>query len=389
MTAIDLIIIGAGPAGLAAAISAKVPALVLERNPFAGKKLLLSGSGQCNFTNALASEDFQNRLGDFKYFLKPAFYHFDNRALMDLLSDNGCEIFIREDLKVFPASLQSAGVRDTLLKLAQKQGQRIEYNSRVAGFHKDGTYFFLYTEDGRKYRCKKLILAGGGAAHISTGSDGNCYHLAAQSGHQIIPSRPALTNIIVKNFAAFKACAGISLKSAGLRLGKHCYHGDLLFTHQGISGPLILDNSYRIQPGEIIRISFVPDDFGSLIVKQSAKKLSSFLQFTGLPKALAQALLTHILAPDKPLQEYKLKDIRRICESLKQVPFEVKSLGGEGIAMGDFGGVSLKEIKAATLESKLVPGLYFAGEVMAYSLPTGGFSIQMAISTGMLAGLLK
>ena len=385
----ELIIIGAGPAGLAAGIAAKVPAIILERNPFAGKKLLLSGKGQCNFTNAIAPEEFLQRLGEYKNFLKPAFYHFDNQAFIDLLEANACATFIREDGKVFPQSLQSREVRDTLLKSLYKAGQSIEYNTRVSEIAKEDDYFILSTADKRQYRCKKLILAGGGAAYASTGSDGNCYQLAAKLGHTIIPSRPALTNITVKNFGAFQDCAGISLKGAELRLGKRRYSGDLLFTHQGLSGPLILDNSHLFQPEDTIQISFIQSNLLTLSTEHKARKLSSYLQTKGIPKAVAQALLSHISATDKALHEYKHKDIRRICESLQQVPFTVRSLGGEGIAMGDYGGICLKEVKAGTMESKLIKGLYFAGELLAYTLPTGGFSIQMAVSTGMLAALLK
>lgn len=385
----ELIIIGAGPAGLATAIFASVPALILERNPYAGKKLLLSGKGQCNFTNTLPADDFLKRLGEYKNFLKPAFYHFDNMALIQLLEDNGCATFSRDDLKVFPQSLHSSDVRDTLLKLLHLRGQRIHYDTLVSEIAKEGDCFVLKTADLRQYHCKKLILAGGGTAFATTGSDGNCYHLAAALGHTIVPPRPALTNITIKNYNAFKECAGINLKDAVLRLGKARYRGDLLFTHLGLSGPLILDNSYQMQSGDIIHISFTHSDLADTALHYPEKKLSSILHLEGLPRAVVKALLCHILVPDKALNQYKQKDLRRISESLNQVPFQIQSLGAEGIAMADYGGIPLKEVKAATLESKLVKGLYFAGEILAYSLPTGGFNIQMAISTGSLAALLK
>lgn len=382
------IIIGAGPAGLGAALGCKSPALILERNSFAGKKLLLSGSGQCNVTNAATREAFLARMGEFKNFLKPAFYQFSNRDLMRLLEDAGCPLFTREDGKVFPQSLRSTDVRDTLLKLVINKGHHVQYHSRIVKVEKADHGFTLYDSNGIEYSTAKLILAAGGAAYPQTGSDGSGYDLAKQLGHSILDPKPALAAVKIRNFSSFRECAGITLPRTSLKLGKQMMQGDLLITHLGFSGPLILDNSYRMQPSARIGLVFdAAGRFVDLVKQHPRKQLSSILQLLDIPHRLSEAILQHCGVPNCPAAELCAKDRNLLAGWLKHAEFEIQSLSGFDLAMSDYGGVDIHEVKASSMESKLIPGLYLAGESLAYSLPSGGFSLQMAMATGYLAGI--
>ena len=381
------IIVGAGPAGLAAALGLKEPGMILERNAFAGKKLLISGSGQCNLTNDLSARDFLSRLGEFQNFLKPAYYEFDNRRLMQLLADNGCPLVTRKDGKVFPRSLHSADVRNTLLGLVERSGHSIVYNTRIQRISHGPKGFQLYAGAGGSYTASRLILCCGGAAYPETGSDGGGYNLAKELGHTVLEPRPALSSIRIRSFNHFAACAGISLQNVKLKLGKKCYSGDLLFTHHGFSGPLILDHSYRMQIPETIHFGFAdPERFEVLLRANSSKKLSRILHLIALPKSLCGAILKELEIEDVQAGNLSARQRNQIIQWLGNAPFEISAIAGFEQAMSDFGGVKLKEVKASSLESSIIKGLFFAGESLAYSLPTGGFSIQMAFSTGYLAG---
>lgn len=382
------IVIGAGPAGLAAALALKAPALILERNAYAGKKLLLSGNGQCNLSNTASTQDFLQRLAEFRTWLKPAYYQFSNHDLMQLLEDAGCALYRREDGKVFPKSKHSAEIRDTLLRLVERKGHSIIYHCHITKLYKQDSGFILRDATGRDYQATHVILAAGGAAYPDTGSDGSGYSLAAQLGHECISPRPALASVKIKDFAVFSTCAGISMQKLLLKLRKKSYRGDLLFTHQGFSGPLILDNAYRMQPDDSIAVVWDENaSFESRCAQHSRRKLSSILHMMGLPQALCKATLQHLGIPDTSGAELTGKDRKSLQQWLQYAEFRVQSLAELDAAMSDYGGVALSEVKASTMQSKLVPGLFLAGETLAYSLPTGGYSIQMAMATGYLAGI--
>lgn len=381
------IIIGAGPAGLGAALALSKPALILERNGFAGKKLLLSGSGQCNVTNAAEGDAFLARLGEFRAFLKPAFYQFSNRDLMRLLEDAGCPLFTRDDGKVFPVSRHSADVRNTLLKLVAQKGHRIVYNCNISSVVKTNLGFELKAESGNSYSASRLILAAGGAAYPDTGSDGSGYAIAKSLGLRVLQPRSALAAVQIKGFEVFKTCAGLSMPNIILKLNKRAYQGDLLFTHQGFSGPLILDNSYRMNSGDRIALVFDGSgSFESMLARQARKKTSTILHSLGMAHALCDAVLKHLGISDLTASELGSTARKRLKEWLRHAEFEIHAVAGLQSAMSDFGGVDLKEVKASSMQPRELPGLYLAGETLSYCLPSGGFSIQMALATGYLAG---
>lgn len=381
-------IVGGGPAALGAALACGKAAQIFERNAFCGKKLLLSGSGQCNYTKALPKAEFLLALGEFRTWLKPAFYAFDNIAFMQLLEENSCPALVRKDGKVFPQSLKSADVRDTLENLVQKRGTRINYSSMVQDISPQGAGFLLKVGNAT-IKAEKVILASGGAAWPETGSDGFSYRIAQKLGHQVLAPVPALASVRIRDFPPFDGCAGISLSQSQLIIGKDRFSGDLLFTHQGLSGPLILDNSRRMRPGQTIRLVFDSQDrLFELLQSNPKKRISSILQMLALPRSLCEAILLKLQIPkDASAAHFNAAHRKSLRTFLSGGEFIVRDVESLATAMSDFGGIQLNEVAARSMQSKKIPGLYFAGESLAYSLPTGGFSIQMAASTGYLAAL--
>lgn len=385
-----ILIIGGGPAGLAAALALNGKAMLLERNPQCGKKLLLSGKGQCNFTNALPKAEFLKRCGEYANWLKPALYAFDNKALIQLLEDSGCPSFSREDGKVFPMSLKAADVRNALLDKALALGTQFCYDTTVTSMQKDNDSFTVQTDTGEKLTASHLILCSGGAAWPQTGSDGSGYDLAKKLGHTILMPKPALASISLPSPNAFSACAGLGLKDIRLHLGKHNNRGDLLFTHQGLSGPLILDNSHLMNRGQTIHLEILPAAnklLPEMMSKSPKKSILSVLHHCNMAESLGTAILSILdIPPTTIAAELKAAQRHALINWLQRAPFTIAEIESLNTAMSDFGGAVLSEVNAKTMQSRIIPGLFLAGESLAYSLPTGGFSIQMAFSTGWLAG---
>jgi predicted Rossmann fold flavoprotein len=360
----------------------------------AGKKLLLSGSGQCNFTNARPIQEFLKRCGTFSRFLKPALYAFSPDDFIRLLQQNGCESFARDDGKVFPKSLKASDVRDAMWRAAQANEAKIIYNCRITDIEaRDG--FRLTARDGRQFHTGKLIIAGGGASWPQTGSDGSAYELATQLGHAIRTPRPALAAISVEGQHLWRYCAGISLKDVYAvshgKEGTKTARGDLLFTHSGLSGPLILDNSHLLARGDSIDLRLVENAgqrLPQMVTANPRKTLVNALKGFGLPQTLIHAILNSIsVDPDITCANLTRADRVKIAGVLSALRFTVRDVESFATAMLTAGGVSLEEVKARGMASKLHTGLHFAGEVLDYNLPTGGFNIQAAASTGWLAGL--
>ncbi|MDZ4181802.1 MAG: aminoacetone oxidase family FAD-binding enzyme, partial [Candidatus Cloacimonadaceae bacterium] len=345
--------------------------MILERNAIPGKKLLLSGSGQCNFTHDLDREEFLARCGSFARFLKPALYAMDPRGLMELLENNGCPVTVRADGKVFPASFKAEDVRDTLLRLALAKGNSIEYNKMVvSAIYNDG--FHLSCEDGSEFRCRELIIAGGGCSYPQTGSDGSALELAKQLGHKVIKPRSALAAVRIRSYKSFVSCAGISLKWIKAVLitpqKRHLAQGDLLFTHSGLSGPLILDNSHLLNGADRILLELMPraeERIPLLLEKYARQNLINCLKHGGLPEALLIALLsTQNIDPAQPAAQVKKPVRNQIVQLLSRMEFTVSEIESIGTAMLTAGGICLKEVRARNMESRLHPGLRFAGELL-------------------------
>ncbi len=391
---IPFAIIGAGPAGLAAAIAYGKGALILESNPEAGKKLLLSGSGQCNYTNNLSNEDFIRACRKAGPFLKRALYSADSGFFTELLDKAGCPGYVREDGKVFPASLKAEHVRDALLQTALRKGAEILYETKVSEVRKEKAGFTMQTGCGTMHS-RRLLLACGGSSWPQTGSSGDGYAFAEELGHTLNPVRPALASIETDNYTPYVQCAGIALYDQKAefitKTGKHRDNGDLLFTHTGLSGPLILNNSHLLEKGDMVRLRLLPGAesiIQNALSQGNARHLLNALKAVPLPNALLEAILISSgLKPDSPSSSLSAKQRNLIITALQLLEFRISKVEGLQTAMSTAGGVLLKEVNSATLESRIVPGLYLAGEVLDYALPTGGFNIQTAFSTGWLAGI--
>lgn len=397
-----IVIIGGGPAGMLAAIAAgktlssvKGKILLLEANSECGVKLLLSGSGQCNYTHNLPHSEILRHCHEYANNLKPAYYAFDNSAFTKLLRDNGVESTIRPDNKVFPASLQARDVRDALLRQLAAAGVQLRFNAKVEAVSKHtGSGFKLSLQNGETLDCNKLIISTGGASYPVTGSDGFALRFAKALGHQPLPFKPHLSSVVLQDFDSYSSCAGISIPSATLKFissaGSFTAQGDLLFTHTGFSGPVILDNSYRLDKGGIVSLRLVPDAEKFVAkLKLSAGKQSVFnaLHPAGIPARLLNIMLERAGVPaDIAVGELRKDMLKALISLLGDCRFSIAKVHGLNSAMASAGGVSLKEVNAKSMESRLCEGLYFAGEILDYALPTGGFNIQIAASTGWLAG---
>jgi len=386
------IVIGAGPAGLMAASASRESCLILEGGPRPGRKLLVSGSGQCNFTHDLDVDEFLKRCGNFARFLKPALFMLSPAKLTGHLERLGCQAVVRPDGKVFPASFQASDVLSAMLKGALKPSNQLIHTARITKVNADQG-FILTDGQNREYRCRKLVIATGGASWPQTGSDGSGYELARQLGHQITAPRPALAAVFIDAYP-FRPCAGISLPGITASFitpaGHKQARGDLLFTHQGLSGPLILDNSHLLVQGDTIRLCLLEDAdarIRRIILARPKSNIKNALKLTGLPEALLSVLISLArLNPDKRCAEVSAPELKSMAYSLSSSDLKVKNVECLANAMLTAGGVDLGELRARDMSSVKVPGLYFAGEILDYNLPSGGFNIQAACSTGFLAG---
>ncbi|MDD4309625.1 MAG: aminoacetone oxidase family FAD-binding enzyme, partial [Candidatus Cloacimonetes bacterium] len=390
MIYVPLIIIGAGPAGLLSAISAgrvlrgkAGSILVLDANSEAGAKLLLSGSGQCNFTNNAPDLQFLTNCKEFANYLKPAYYEFNNLALLNFVEEAGCPVFIRQDGKVFPKTMKAGDLRDTLLAQAAKLHIDFSYNSRVTGISKRGdSGFVLHLESGKTIGCAKLIIATGGASYPQTGSDGRALNLLKSLGHHPIHFRAHLTNLIITDYARFSHCAGVSLQAVKVKFkqkqSSFVATGDLLFTHTGLSGPVIMDNCHKLASGDTVSLCLVAQPeilFTKLRENSGKQKLLKALKVTSIPESLLIAMFSRAGIPlETPVGNLGRDTQSRICDMLSELNFHIASVGGINAAMASAGGIPFTEIRIKSMESRLCPGLYFAGEILDYALPTGGYN---------------
>ncbi len=399
-TSSDIIIIGAGPAGLFCACnaaSAGEKVIILEKNVTPGKKLLLAGSGQCNITHDGPVREFLVHYGDHGRFIKPALMNFPNTALISFFKERGLDMMTTAAGKVFPSTQKSTDVLQILEQECRTLGVTLQYHQPVREVrHADG-HFFVITRD-TTYCGNSLVIATGGMTYPGTGSTGDGYPIASSLGHTIADPAPALAPVLADRFP-FGELAGISFDSLpfslvreGKKIGSH--NGDVLFTHQGLSGPGILDYSRFIQPGDTIRLSFVGPVSKEQFVKDFTDRIAahpvSLVRTIVLQYKIPERLVTTLLklsgvAGDSTCAHLAKQERTNLITSLLEFPVLVRDLGGLKEAMVTRGGVSLPEIDPKTMESRLVPGLYFVGEVIDIDGDTGGYNLQAAISTGYLA----
>ncbi|MDR2642940.1 MAG: aminoacetone oxidase family FAD-binding enzyme [Planctomycetaceae bacterium] len=383
ITHYEIVIVGGGVAGLCAAAFCGDNFRILERNNEAGKKLLFAGSGQCNITHAGKISDFLTQYGNNQKarFVKPALFAFDNIAVTRFFAERGITLFEREDGKIFPQSMQSQEIRDALFKPIK---EKILVNTTVKNVTKIQDGFLIETESST-FLSTKLILTTGGCSYPSTGSKGDGLKFAKSLGHKIITPQPALVPIIVQNFK-FADSAGTSFLQTQIEIFRnkkriYCCNGDVLLTHRGLSGPGILDLSRYIKPLDEIRISIIDAKSESEIFI-GKKTLKNVLANSGIPLRFVIQLLHQL---DVPLDLPAAETPREIRQQLKFVSFTVEQTGSWNEAMSTAGGVATDEINRYTMESRIVPNLFFAGEILDVDGNCGGYNIQFALASGKLA----
>jgi predicted Rossmann fold flavoprotein len=406
MTKYDVAVIGAGPAGMMAAIRAaqlKKKVALLEKNDTVGRKILITGKGRCNITNSGKIDTFIEKFGKTGQFLRSALSVFSNEDLMVFLESKGLELKTERQGRVFPKSDSSHSVTDVLLRCLKENNVDIIYNARVRSIKKNKDDFTVGTDSG-PITAGKVVVATGGASYKETGSSGEGFQLAQGLGHNIIPLRPGLVPLKTKEDWV-KDLQGLTLKNISITFiaGKKKIRsgvGEMMMTHFGVSGPLVLDLSgdiaalldeYKeinmlidLKPG--IKAEEMEDRLLKDFKEQGAKDIKNMLS-GAMPLRLVPAIikLTGINA-NKKVNQMGKDERRALAKILKALPLTITGALPIEEAMVTCGGVSIKEIDPRTMQSRIVPGLYFAGEVIEGGASSGGYNLQQAFSTGFLAG---
>lgn len=422
-----VLVIGAGAAGMMAAISAAYEGnevIVYEHNEKPGKKIYITGKGRCNITNACETEELFPKIMSNSKFMYSAIYNFTNQDAIDMFNRLGCPTKVERGDRVFPVSDKSSDVISALQREMKKNNVKIYYNTNVEDICiEEGKFVAIkVSQNGKKMKVNgdKLIIATGGLSYSSTGSTGDGYEFARKLGHTVTELRPSLVPYNLKG-SEYRELQGLSLRNVDLTIkvnDKKIYKdmGELLFTHFGISGPLVLsscpilikeldkinnknkkkkakgqdvDNidvklSIDLKPaltveqldGRILR------DFEKNINKNFSNSLDELL-----PKKLIPIVIRRSnIDPNKKVSFVTKDERNKLVSVIKNLDYEFLSFRGYAEAIITKGGVSVKEINPSTMESKIVKGVFFAGEILDVDAVTGGYNLQIAWSTGYLAG---
>ena len=405
-----VIVVGGGAAGMMAGIAAAEngnEVYLFEKNEKLGKKLFITGKGRCNITNACDMEDLMKQIVTNPRFLYSAFHAFDNMAVMDFFERIGLPIKTERGQRVFPQSDHSSDVIKVLQNYLEQLGVHIYLNTEVKNIVSEEGKFkkIVYGVGNKSMEADACIVATGGLSYQSTGSTGDGYRFAKQMGHTVTKLSPSLTALNVsEGFAA--EMMGLTLKNVEVKLlqGKKVLYtdmGEMLFTHFGVSGPLILSASSYVAE-EILKGNEIPvlsiDLKPALTEEQLDSRILS--DFNDAKNKSFKNSLTHLLPqrmidvvvrlsgidPYKKVNEISKEERRQLGYLLKHLTLHITGLRDYKEAVITKGGITVKEIVPSTMESKLVSGLYFAGEVLDVDAMTGGFNLQIAWSTGYAAG---
>ena len=401
----EIIVIGGGAGGMLAAIYAAqsgAHVTLLERNEKLGKKIYITGKGRCNVTNDCDQEEFLRQVPRNPRFLYSALSMFSPQDMMALLEKAGCPVVVQRGRRVFPATEKASDVTRALTRLLEKNGVRVMLNARVEMVLTTlGTVSAVKLRDGRELQADAVILATGGQSYPMTGSTGDGYRMAEQLGHRIMRPVPALSAMETEE-SWCAALQGLSLRNVTLSVkkGKKVIWqelGEMLFTHFGVSGPLVLEASSHLpeepQGSEMflnLKPGLTAQQLDARLTRefaaQSRKQLRNVLPAL-LPGKMAE-VFADICGVDgnKTCDQITRAEREALCNAMQALPIRVKRFRPLDEAIVTRGGVSVKEVAPATMESKIVPGLYFAGEVLDLDAHTGGYNLQIAWSTGALAG---
>lgn len=404
-----VVVIGAGAAGLLAAGRAAecgADVLALERNRLAGRKLRICGKGRANVTNTAEVREFIQAFGDNGKFLYGPFSRFFNTQLVDLLQRIGVPTKAERGGRVFPVSDDANDVADALRRWAEGAGARFQFGARVKGLIlQDSCVRGVQTARGA-IEAGAVVLATGGITYPATGSTGDGYRMAAEAGHTVTPPRPALTAMTCAE-GWVKQVQGVSLRNveatllapgpSGQPKAVAKQFGEMLFTHFGVSGPIILTLSRKaldLLPGGGLTLSLClkPALSEEQILARLEREMTGMRHYRNylaelLPHSLAPVFgeLSGI-APDMPVRRIPPADRRRVAELLRALPLKVTGLRPPEEAIVTAGGVVIREIDPRTMQSRVAPGLYLAGEVIDLDATTGGYNLQAAFTTGWIAG---
>ena len=432
----DIIVIGGGAAGLMAAAGAAETlngngrVIVLEKMPRPGRKIMITGKGRCNFTNVKAWNEFSGHIHPKPNFLKPSFYNLSSEKMIEFLEAQGMECVVERGERAFPASHLASDVVDALVRAAENAGAEVLCGKEVQEVSRNGEgEYSIICADGTEYNSKKLIICTGGLSYPKTGSTGDGYGWAKDFGHSIRPLFPSLTAIVPKGYKDLSAplemaqkgkghidrstpqseigkmLCGNQLKNIGFSVsidGNEVQNefGDMDFTDGGIEGPIgfkvsrkcvnaivngskvtaVLDLKPAVEIEDlIVRINTLWNEISK--DKRNAQKLYKDRFRLLLPKLMPMSLIQAFT------KYHPNVDHKTLAKCLKGWKFEIEGYVGYERCVVTAGGVSLEEVTPKTLESKLIPGLYLAGEVLDLDADTGGYNLQTAFSTGYLAGI--
>ena len=396
-------VIGGGPSGvLAAAFSAKNgnDTLLLEKNEKLLKKLYITGKGRCNITNRCDISDFFANIPVNAEFLYSALYSFTNEDIINLLDSVGVAVKTERGNRVFPVTDQAATVCDGLRRFLKESGAKVRLNTTVQKLTKQGETFDIVTDNGTIKGFHRIILATGGMSYPTTGSTGDGYRFAKSFGHTITPLEGNLVPLETEE-EFVSSLSGLSLRNVSLKLknekGKLLYEdfGEMMFTHFGITGPLVISASSHLKGSSCtVHLDLKP----ALDEKQLDERLlRDFTKFQNkafhnsldelLPKSLIPVVVELSgIDPKKQCNAITKEERRRLLSLLKNFTLHIRGKRPIKEAIITSGGVDVREINPSTMESKRVPGLYFSGELIDTDAYTGGFNLQIAYSTGYLAG---
>lgn len=398
----EIIVIGGGPSGMMAAISSKTKnnkVMLIDKNEKLGKKLYITGKGRCNITNFKDISEFFEMINKNEKFMYSSFYSFTNMDILNLLNKYGLEYKVERGDRVFPASDKSSDVIKTFERILKDKDIDVILNEDIKYIEKKGPKFKLYSKNNN-YSCDLLVIATGGKSYESTGSTGDGYKFAKNFGLKVTNLYPGLVGMNLDD-KFHKTLAGVTLKNVEVTLFNSnkivCKSfGEVLFTHYGISGPTILTLSSKIYNKENYYISI------DLKPRLSANKLDDrinrdFKKYinkdieNGLNDLLIKSLINPILDrsninSNKKINQITKEERQRLVNNIKDFRFKVSSLRDFNEAIITRGGIDVSQLYSSTMECKSIENLYFTGEIIDIDAFTGGYNLQIAYSTGYLAG---
>ena len=405
----NIIVVGGGAAGLLAGIAATelgAQVMILEKMRTPGRKMLITGKGRCNITNNCEIAEIIRNLPGNGRFLNSALHRFSNDDMIYLLESHGLQTKVERGGRVFPVTDKAKDVVDTLLNIYREKGGKLLVDQTVSKILiEDGCVAGVVTNDGNKYTADAVIITTGGASYPGTGSDGNGFTLAKACGHTIITLKPSLVPL-ESDSEYIKSLQGLSLRNvkASISCGETVLaseFGEMLFTHFGFSGPIILSLSKAVAEAfatgnkdldliidlkpalDVQKLDLrIQRDFANYLRKQLVNGMKDLLPGRLIPVVLDAAFLN----PDKPINQISKEERSRLVYNLKNLSFPITGTRPLAEAIVTAGGVSTKEINPKTFESKIVKKLYFAGEVIDVDGYTGGYNLQAAFSSGYAAG---